>query len=167
MTFRDLDVLLESARRQLNSLSPHSQNPEELEFFIVSHVLFAVYARFERAVATATRSRINRCQDKHLLNFMKISTERGTGKIKLSDLGDILFKFDPSCKEQFVARVDDTALNTPWDTIVINRNSLAHGGSSQLTLMDIETAYPRAVVVLSSFCDALGLTPAEKAKVTT
>ena len=79
--------------------------------------------------------------------------------LRLHDLSGLLNRFGQDHKDYFQRRLDEGAerIRNMYNSIVTNRNAVAHGRGSKTTFADVREFYETAHVVLDYFDQALWL----------
>lgn len=76
--------------------------------------------------------------------------------MKVSDLSGLLGKFDPSYKDIFNQRINENGrAKITYDSVLVNRNNVAHGRGTSATFEDVKMYYEKGHVVLDYFRQAL------------
>ena len=76
--------------------------------------------------------------------------------LKVNELSGLLGKFDISYKEVFKQKISENGqAATTYDSILTNRNKVAHGKGSNATFEDVKIYYKKSHVILDYFKEAL------------
>lgn len=127
----------------------------EVESFLVSYLLIAIRAEFEQHVTSLLRRRTAVDTDDHLTAWGAYSVGRLARKITVGDLSGLLAAFSQTCKDRFSDSVTNTVHHLAYDSIVNNRQLVAHAAGGGMTLGELETAFRDACQILEQFEGAL------------
>jgi hypothetical protein len=152
---------IDSLRKQASSVDAATLSKyAELENYLVSFLVGAIYAEFEQHVRKLIVERCNKIPDRGLRAFARTSVERTVKKIKISDLAGHLGCFDNSAKEVFSRVVNDASRaleKTAYDSLIIDRHGFAHSSGISMTFEEVRNAYFASLFVLEEFEKALSL----------
>ena len=128
-----------------------------IESKLVGYILAVTYATFELIVKDSVDQRWHTAMDAQSLKFLTSAVKGRVRSIKIGELSGILGQFDDSYKEEFKRKVHRDKGQTVhyYDSILSNRHALAHGGTCNATIGDIELWLPLAKNVITAFQSAL------------
>lgn len=160
--FPRIEAAFDVCRRHLDSSRAWGT---EIEAIFVGYLLITIHAQFEMEIANIVKRRCVVNGDPHLTAFSGYAVGRLVRKIALSDLTAILNSFSADCKSQFSDRILNSTHHVAYDNIVTNRQSVAHGVGQQMSMIELERAYPISLDVLKEFEAALAPTEPELSSV--
>ncbi len=166
MKFPRIDNAISVCRSHLKAHGASSASIEEIKSYMVGYCLTIIYAEYEQKVRTIINKRASLPgSDASMQHFVKyFFSKKGVGRISVSDLGETLSRFGPSCKRDFIADVVDKAPHLSWDRIITARHSIAHQGGTNITFEELELSYHDSRLILLAFARAIGLSSAQIAE---
>lgn len=127
-----------------------------VEAFFVQYLLVIICAEYEQTIESLVEKRAARIGDPEITSFIRSATGRLFRSTHLSDIGGLLGRFSGQVKDSFMGDVRDTEAHRSLDTIVSNRDAVAHGaGSVQLTFAELVTSYQASKTILERAAAAL------------
>ncbi len=152
---------IDSLRKQAPSVDAATLSEyAELENYLVSFLVGAIYAEFEQYVRKLIVERCDEIPDRKLRAFARMAAERMVKKIKISDLAGHLGYLDNSSREAFSRAVNDPSRaqeKTAYDSLIIDRHGFAHSTGISMTFEEVRNAYYASLFVLDEFEKALNL----------
>ena len=128
----------------------------EVENLLTGSILILICSEFERKVKGLILDRCSSVSDESIRKYIEESIRHVLQGIKIGDLSGLLGKFGPLHKKEFRRRLDENNMvKTMYDSILTNRNRVAHGEGSNATMREVKRYYEKAHVVLDFFRDAL------------
>ena len=128
----------------------------EVRNLLVQSLLILICAEFERKFKDMTIKRCSSVSDESIRSYIERTTERIFRSLRLQDVSRLLAQFGPMHKERF-ERLRDNKADQMYSSIINNRNDVAHGGTSNVTIEDVRQYYQEGHVVLDYFGQALGV----------
>ena len=128
----------------------------EVESLLTGSILILICSEFERKVKSLILERCSSVSDESIRNYIEESIRNVLRGIKIDGLSGLLAKFGRLHKDDFRQRLDENHMvEAMYDSIVANRNLVAHGEGSNATIRDVKRYYEEGHVVLDYFRDAL------------
>lgn len=113
----------------------------DVENYLVSYLLTVTYSEIEEKVKIIIERRANKANDRHIVQYIVGHHKTNTGRIKISDITDLLSRFGQDYKSSFTKNVHNSPIHAAWDNIVLSRMKVAHGsGVVELTIPEFESA---------------------------
>lgn len=126
----------------------------EVENLLICSILILTCSEFERKYRDLILERCSSVSDDSVRKYVGESTR--IRSMRITELTDLLGRFGPSHKEEFRRRLNENGIvKNMYDSILTNRNSVAHGGVSAASFQDVKRYYEEGHVVLDYFRDAL------------
>jgi hypothetical protein len=167
-TFLRIEAALSTCGSHIDSLKEQAESVDavtlseyaELENYLVSFLVGAIYAEFEQYVKKLILERCDKITDQGLRAFARSAVERMVKKIKISDLAGHLGYFDTSCKEAFSNAVNDPSRGqekAAYDNLITDRHGFVHSTGISMTFEEVHNAFRASLFVLDEFEKALSL----------
>lgn len=167
-TFLRIEAALATCGSYIDSLRVQAESVDgatlaehaELENYLVSFLVGAIYAEFEQYVKKVVLERCDKAADQGLRAFARSAVERIVKKIKISDLAGHLGYFDSSCREAFSNAVNDPSRGqdkAAYDNLITDRHGFAHSTGVSMTFEEVRNAFHASLFVLDEFEKALGM----------
>ena len=128
----------------------------EVRNLLVQSLLILICAEFERKFKALTIERCSSVSDESIMSYIEKTIERTFRGLRLHDVSNLLARFGPIHKEEF-KRLRGGKTDQMYSSIVDNRNNVAHGRSSNVTIREVKLYYEEGHVVLDHFEKALGV----------
>ncbi|MDD9983190.1 MAG: HEPN domain-containing protein [Gammaproteobacteria bacterium] len=128
----------------------------EVRNLLVQSLLILICAEFERKFKDLTIARCSSVSDASVMSYIEKITERTFRSLRLHDVSNLLAQFGPMHKDKFSQLRDDKA-DHMYSSIVNNRNNVAHGRISNVTIGELKLYYEEGHLVLDYFREALGV----------
>lgn len=133
-------------------------DPAEFESALVSHGVVLLHSHMEQCLRSAIEAKCGRCVDLEVRAFALSVRDEKTGRIGVEFLKKTLGRFSSAYKSAFKEDLDNSELGDSWESIAIQRHTVAHAGSpATCTLADLRLYYEDIRKVLGFFCTGLGL----------
>lgn len=130
----------------------------EVQSLLAQSLVILIYAEFEQKVRELIRERCRNATatDDPVREFLDSCAESAFRGLKISEIARLLKRFGESHKEVFNQRLkQNQRAKTMYDSILINRHEIAHGGGSVVTVGDVKQYYEYGHCVLDYLRDAL------------
>lgn len=127
----------------------------EIEQIFVGYLLTIIHSEFEQAIVGAVKARCDVAADERLTAFMQWAADRLVRKIAISDLTGVLSRFHDQCHDNFANLIINTVHHLAYDSIVSNRQLVAHAAGTNMTIAELEVAYGDSLAVLIGFAISL------------
>lgn len=149
MNIKEIDQALED-------IQEFSGN-ERIKNLLTQALLILICAQFEKEITNFLTQRCASVSDKAVKNYISDHMQKSAlQSLKVSDLSGLLGKFDLSYKEVFKQRISENEqVATIYDSILFNRNNVAHGRGINATFEDVKMFYKESHVILDYFKQAL------------
>ena len=147
---------IEEIDQALEDIQGFSGN-ERIKNLLTQALLILICAQFEKEITNFLTQRCASVSDEAIKNYISDHMQRSALRsLKVTDLSGLLGKFDSSYKETFKQRISENEqAATKYDSILTNRNSVAHGGRTSATFGDVKMYYKESHVILDYFKQAL------------
>lgn len=129
-----------------------------VETYLVSYLLVVTYSELEDRIKAILAKRGAKSNDPYLERYLVGNHKHNTGKIRISNVTDLLARFGVDYRDSFVANVNNTSKHAAWDNIVINRHKVSHDTGVNMTILEFETAYVGCRETLLELAKAFSLT---------
>ena len=127
----------------------------DVQMLLTHSLLVLMCAEFERKIRGLVEDRCASIADEAARHFAVSCFENVFRSLRIAELAGLLGRLgEPHKKKKFADALDERAKNM-YDSILSQRNAVAHGGSVNATLGDVRTYYVEAHKVLDCFRDAL------------
>lgn len=128
----------------------------EVENLLICSILILTCSEFERKYRDLILERCSTVSDDSVRKYVGESTR--IRSMRITELTSLLGRFGPSHKEEFRQRLNENGIvKNMYDSILVNRNSVAHGEGSAASFRDVKRYYEEGHVVLDYFRDALNV----------
>lgn len=146
---------LQYCQRQLGSCP--TSDPR-LENVLVRHVLVVMCCHFENTIDTLLVDRFAVVSDASVRRYLSSVTPAVRRSLRTGELSGLLGRFGAQHKDEFRSLLDghDHA-EEDYNSIIANRNEVAHKGICNVTLGEVNSYFLRARLVLYCFWNALEL----------
>ena len=130
---------------------------ERIKNLLTQALLILICAQFEKEIKNFLTQRCASVSDEAVKKYISNHMQRSAlQSLKVTELSGLLGKFDLSYKETFKQRISENGqAETTYNSILTNRNSVAHGGGSSATFEDVKMYYKESHVILDYFKQAL------------
>ena len=149
MNIKEIDQALED-------IQEFSGN-ERIKNLLTQALLILICAQFEKEITNFLTQRCASVSDEAVKSYISDHIQRSAPRsLGLTDLSGLLGKFDPTYKEMFSRKIKENGqAATTYNSILTNRNSVAHGGEISATFEDVKKYYKESHVILDYFKQAL------------
>ena len=118
--------------------------------------MILICAEFERKIQRLVEDRCASIADEAVQRFAVSCFANVFRSLRIAELSGLLGRFGESHKKKFTDALDEKSRNM-YDSILSQRNAVAHGGSVNATLGDVKAYYAEAHKVLDCFSEALSV----------
>lgn len=155
------DAALEACASHLNDTGSRNTQVDAILTLYVSAVIYAAFERKAREIVAARAEGDG--SDPHLAAFARTASRRLMRSIKIGELAGVAGYFHTDCKDRFHDLLAAEA-SAAWDNIINNRHEVAHEDDvaqvmSNFTFTELETLYPKAMLVLDALEKAIARPP--------
>lgn len=126
----------------------------DVQDLLARSLLVLVYAEFERVIRGQLLERCAGIPDASVSKFVENCISSVFRSLGISALSGLLGRFDEESRKHFQSRVDQDTTNR-YDSLIRNRNAVAHAEGPAPTLDEVRDYYLHAHVVLDHFREAL------------
>ncbi len=155
MRVATVDIALEACAAHLSSVEDVDPSVENL---LTQSLLILICAEFEKKYRELILRRCSAVSDAPIKSYLTSYTETVLRSLKLGDVRGLLSRFGEAHKAAFAERLEaEDDVGEMYTSIVVSRNSVAHGGASQATFGEVRQFYENGHVVLDYFDAALWL----------
>jgi hypothetical protein len=138
----------------------------EVESIFASLGIIFLYTHMEQTLKLAIELKCNCCPDIEVRSFALSVRDKEAGRIKIDSMRQTLRRFGRPCDQRFREFLEDCNGKETWDSIVNNRNSIAHAGErSSMSFREVHGCYSSIQKVLGCFCAAIGLNENQASRV--
>lgn len=128
----------------------------EVESLLTGSVLILIISEFETRFRDLILERCSSVSDESIRQYIEESIRNVLRSIGITELSGLLARFGPLHKAEFKRRLDENQkVKAMYESMLTNRNQVAHGGGSNATMQDVRRYYEEGHVVLDYFRDAL------------
>lgn len=154
MRIPKIDHSFEECKRYLEGEGVDSKFVESL---LAHSLLILICAEFESKVRELVTERSQKTiSDGAMREFVRSCLDNVFRSPSLDNVKALLGRFEASRKDSFRGRLRlDERAQLAYDSILKNRNSVAHGEGSGVTIGEVREFYERAHTVLDYFREAL------------
>lgn len=149
MNIREIDQALEDIKE-------FSGNAR-VKNLLTQALLILICAQFEKEIKNFLTQRCASVSDEAVKKYIDDHMQGpALRSLKVNELSGLLGKFDISYKEVFKQKISENGqAATTYDSILTNRNKVAHGKGSNATFEDVKIYYKKSHVILDYFKEAL------------
>ncbi len=149
---------IERIDRALERCEAHCGSKEPIDFEVESlltgALLILICAEFEMKFKDLILDRCSSVSDESIGKYVEESTR--IRSLRIGEVVKLIGRFGPSHRDEFRRRLgENDRVMTMYDSILTNRNLVAHGEGSGATLRDVKRYYEEGHAVLDYFGDAL------------
>ena len=126
----------------------------DVQMLLTRSLLVLMCAEFERKIQGLVEDRCASIADEAVQRFAVSCLENVFRSLRITELSGLLGRFGEPHKKKFMDALDEKSKNM-YDSILSQRNAVAHGGSVNATLEDVRVYYAEAHKVLDCFREAL------------
>lgn len=126
----------------------------DVQDLLARSLLVLVYAEFERVIRGQLLERCAGIPDAAVSKFVENCIGSVFRSLGVGALSGVLGRFDEESRRHFQNRVDQDTTNH-YDSLIRNRNAVAHAEGPAPTLEEVRDYYLHAHVVLDHFREAL------------
>ena len=135
-------------------LAQERAGTEIIEVLLAHSLLIMISAEFEKKVKEIVTNRSRVISNDAMCEFVQKCLDSVFRSPALDEVTALLGKFGVSYKKSFRDLLDER-VRLAYRSILENRNSVAHGEASTVTIGDVRKFYEEAHVVLDHFQDVL------------
>lgn len=126
----------------------------QIRDFLTKFMLIHISGEYDKEIKRTVSKRVTQVDDVELLSFIDETVNKNRN-FKISDIKNLLNKFDSRRGTLFDSWTKDTEKATKYSNIITNRNQGAHGKSINMPLEEIIDAHKLAKGVIKDFQNAL------------
>ena len=130
---------------KIRAMQTNKSNPE-LNSMLDSYLVVLISGIYEDCVECLFNEKASKSQDQQVQNFVKEAVNRLFRNPSYNNIKEILNYFDRSYGQNLDSGIP-RAHREAIDSIVNNKNSIAHGSISNATLLDLESWHQKAIVI--------------------
>ena len=128
----------------------------EVESLLTGSVLILIISEFETRFRDLILEKCSSVSDESIRKYIEESIRNVLRTIGITELSGLLARFGPLHKAKFKRRLDENQkVKAMYESMLTNRNQVAHGGGSNATMQDVRRYYEEGHVVLDYFREAL------------
>ena len=158
MQFGQIDNQLSTCKTHLDATGMWAT---EIEYFLVQFLLVRICAEWEPRIQEMFELRCTRTTDTHLRRFAISSAKYFSNRFSIKDIGRMLSRFGDDYHKLFNSTIVATKAYLAWDSLYSNRVAVAHRAGTQMSFVELTTAYQDCLPVLDALAASLGLTADE------
>ena len=128
---------------------------EVIESLLTQSLLILICAEFEKKYRELIIDRCSSVSDRSLRDYVENCTRTSFRSLKITEISGLLARFGSIHKAEFNRRLSEDGIKESYDSILNNRNRIAHGDGSDVTFRDIKKYYEKRHVVLDCFRESL------------
>ena len=147
--FRRLDETLEKAKH-------FAATSAELEAFLSAHLVVLLSGAYEDCIERMIFERAARTRDPEIQAYVQNACDRLFRNPNFRNIQDAIRLFSDPYADALGSRVEMSAREA-IGSIVTNKNNVAHGKISVVTLRDVENYHKRSMPIFEAIEDILGL----------
>ena len=125
-----------------------------IQSLLTQALLLLIFREFERSIRSQIKKRCSGAPDAIAANFVASAADDMIGGFKIKPLANLLGHFDAECKDAFRSNLKQETKDQ-HNSLVNNRNQVAHGGELTPTLVEVKEYHRHTQVVLEHFQYAL------------
>ena len=131
-----------------------SSGDPELESYLASHLVVFAAGAYEDCIEFLLAQRAQKSRDVELISYVERTIDIYFRNPDFSNICKMLVRFNPQWVKELEKRVDAKAAQG-INSIVGQKNNIAHGKPSSVTLSDFQDFHRRAVSVLEALEEVL------------
>ena len=140
MTLTQLDQIVSLCQSQADRYRDESP---ELDSFLAQYLVTSISGIYEETIEEAIRSRVSRVNDEALLKLVTNLVHASFRNPDSDTIKALLKKFGQTANSRFIAKAKEEDLQA-LNSIINNKNAVAHGKDSPVTMKDICSYYPKS-----------------------
>lgn len=130
-----------------------------VESYLVQHLLVLVCREYELALRELVVSRAAKVGDPELQAFTRSAAEQLIRSVRLNEVSGLLGRFGVIHKQRLQEDMrHNPAVQASYDSIINNRNLVAHIEGVQVTFQELKTLVEQANLILREVARILGAT---------
>jgi hypothetical protein len=137
-------------------LERSSSRGTEVEAYLTRYLITVIYASYEAKIKELVAQRGASNEDERVTSFMRVAADRLCRSIKISEVAGIMGHFGGDYPSTFKDGISNEA-QIAYDSIINNRQEVAHEGNMNLTFDELSTFYRASTPVLDALSEALEL----------
>jgi len=151
-----LEERFAGVEQSLQKTSAWGAKDPELSAYLAGYLVVLISGVYEDCIEHLVHTRASKSKDSQLMSYVDNRTDRTFRNPDTSSVVGLLGEFSKTYKERFNATVDPDS-RVALDSIVNNKNWLAHGETSklQVTVADVRGYFQRSARVLEALEDIL------------
>ncbi len=151
--------MIDETRSYLTEIEEFMQQSPDagvIQSYLVEHALVKIYSAFESEVRDALAERCASSGDLACDQYVANVVKRTVRSIRINELTGILGGFGEEYKMSYSSKIGQYPdAQIAYDSIVANRNAVAHGGSRPATWNDVYAWWDDALPIVTEFRTAL------------
>jgi histone H3/H4 len=147
--FQRVDATMQKARQ-------YSAGNPELDGYLASYLTVLVSGAYEDCVEHLLSQRAAKTGDAEIANYIQTSVDRNFRNPNFKNILRLITAFSHQYAQELNARVDSKATGA-INSIVNNKNDIAHGRSATVTIRDVENYHKRCMPIFEALEDILGV----------
>lgn len=153
MNSKQAEKLIESINKAKKDIENFQNISEEEKSYLAKFLVVFICGIYEEVIETIINEKASKCNDLEISNYIKISVDKTFRNPDMSKIKELLGKFNDVWKLEIgtLPQNAQDALNS----IVGNKNSLAHGNEATLTLQDVFNYYTDSMEVINKIDEML------------
>ena len=121
--------------------------------YLAGFLVVFICGIYEEVIETIVNEKVDRSNDPEISNYIKESLDKTFRNPNMDNIKKLLSRFNTSWKSEIMRLPKDA--QTAIDSIVNNKNSLAHGNSVLVTLQEAVQYYNDSLLVINKIDDML------------
>lgn len=130
----------------------------EMEFFLTGFILICISSDYEKKIKDAVAKKFDMITDPELYTYMNNKNYSLRNNAAFDQLKEILGNFNKKKKDEFHKETDCTHQKDDYNTIISNRNLVAHGRIPNTTFYEVKNMYENSKPILEKFLNILNAT---------
>lgn len=135
----DAENLLLQIDNSLDDINRIGDKALELEAYLAKYLTVFICGIYEAAIEAIVNEMASSAGSKELENFVSRAVDKTFRNPDVGNICELLRKFNPDWSQELKAM--DSANLQALDSIVTNKNNIAHGVPCSITLSEIQESY--------------------------
>jgi hypothetical protein len=137
-----------------NFLDANALRNTEIENYIIRYLLIFCCAEFSELIREKISNRVRAVNDTYIVHFVEKNIDMRLRNPKMENIYKVLEQFNEGLKDELKKNVDER-IRTNWDSIIVNRNLVAH--YTQCNISITITELKSLLTDISSVIDEIGI----------
>lgn len=153
MKSKQAEKLIENINKAKKDIENFKNVSEQEKSYLAKFLIVFICGIYEEVIETIINEKASKCNVLEISNYIEKSLDQFFRNPDMCNIKNLLGKFNNDWKLEIGKLPQDAQVAV--DNIVNNKNSLAHGNETNLTLQDAIKYYTDSIVVINKIDDML------------